>query len=294
MQSSGTSEPNQNIFLFYADAAPAVYDIWCLGDSFLQDIFNTFHTVMYEAERNRQETISPFMSEYYNVMGDYKLMPGGATQVIGRMINTLIHVINKRQKLPKYLIVIPDKDVVNDVDVFEEDSHIIIQELTRWLVRQIDMIVRRKKLELLQIKPGALTGYTPKIIYVHMLRQAGAYSEESKIFGVCSLRAKFNDALNNAVSKSDQYILTINSCNTYDHYDHHGGLSQKGKLAFWHKMDDLIERFEKDKVKLRPTPVQRYNKQDHKKNRGNNSRNNDRRRRLPSPPPRNGRNFNNY
>ena len=68
------------------------------------------------------------------------------------------------------------------------------------------------------------------------------------------MRPKFNDALNTAVAKIDQYIMTINSCNTQYHFDCWGNLSQKGKNALWMEIDDLIERFDSDAVKLLPTP----------------------------------------
>ena len=65
---------------------------------------------------------------------------------------------------------------------------------------------------------------------------------------VCKLRSKFNDALNDAVAKAEQYILTINSCNAYEDFTKTGTVSNRGKSAFWHKIDDLIHHFDMNKV----------------------------------------------
>ena len=68
------------------------------------------------------------------------------------------------------------------------------------------------------------------------------------------LRAKFNDALNDQAAKVEHYIMMINSCNSFEHFDMKGHLSRKGKACFWWELDDLIEHFESNKVKLLPNP----------------------------------------
>ena len=88
--------------------------------------------------------------------------------------------------------------------------------------------------------PGSLMGLSPKLIFVRMLRRIGSFKENTKMHQICELHAKFNDALNDEVSKIDQYILTINSCNTFEHFDRMGLLSPKGKVTFWREMDDLL------------------------------------------------------
>ena len=67
-------------------------------------------------------------------------------------------------------------------------------------------------------------------------------------------RAHFNDSLNDMTAKISQRILTINSCNAYKHFEQGGHLSQRGYSAFWQEMDDLLDRYERNKVKLLPNP----------------------------------------
>ena len=63
-------------------------------------------------------------------------------------------------------------------------------------------------------------------------------------------------------------MLTINSCNQYEHFEKGGKLSQAGKAAFFHEIDDLIQHFDLDKIKLRPAP--RTTAQKPKQSYGNN------------------------
>ena len=170
-------------------------------------------------------------------------------------VNTLINALNgNNARLPKILLVVVDMDVINDIDdVFDEDAPVIVQQSTNWLVRQINTRIRRKKLDLYEKNPGAVFG-TPSIIFVKMLRRIGNYGSETILAGALSLRAKFNDALNDAVAKTDLRILTITACNTYEDFDHKAMLSIRGKTSFWREIDDLIQKFDHRRVKLLPNP----------------------------------------
>ena len=114
--------------------------------------------------------------------------------------------------------------------------------------------IKKKAIHLLEKKPGAVTGCPTTPIFVKMLRRIGHFNEKSKMAKICALRAKFNDALNDAVAKVDQRILTINSCSMYEDFERDGSLSRKGRIAFWQELDNLIERFDMKKIKLLPNP----------------------------------------
>ena len=131
-----------------------------------------------------------------------------------------------------------------------------------------------------------------------MLHRVGKFNELSKIGQACNLRHRFNDALNDAVGKVNQYILKINSCNAYEHFDGSGNLSIQGKRSFWYELDALIQKFDFDKVKLLPNPKNppgfrkpgkttcdhQYNKNQMYPNYNDHSKW-PRERKLPTPPP---------
>ena len=204
-----------------------------------------------------------------------------------RIVNNLIEAIRERKRLPKYLVVIPDKDLLLDINTSDEDVAEILQDHVRWVVRQIDTTINRNVSNFLEKKPGALTGYIPTTIYVKMLRRVGSFSPESKIYGMLKLRVKLNDCLNDETAKVEQKILTINSCNSYDHFDRHGNLSSKGKHYFWMELDDLLERLDKNKIKLLPNPKNPPGTSTRRKP-NNQDRDGRNQRRLPTPPPKAG------
>ena len=155
-------------------------------------------------------------------------------------------------------MVIIDRDLLADLDLSgttEIDSLVkMIPDLVRWLVHQVQLVLRRKRIDLLEKKPGAVTGCPTTTIFVKILRRIGHFNEKSRMAKICALRAKFNDALNDAVAKVDQRILTINSCNMYEDFERDGNFSRKGRIAFRQELDNLIERFDMNKIKLLPNP----------------------------------------
>ena len=167
-------------------------------------------------------------------------------------------VNQKNANLPRYLIVIMDKDFIPDMNLGavmdRDENNKVITLLLDWFVHQIHTIVCRKRIDLYDCKPGAISGVNTKIIFVKMLRRIGKFHDKSQIGTVCSYRAKFNDALNDAAARMDLRILTISSCNSYDHFDSSGNLSAKGKRAFWLELDELLEKFNDNKIKLLPNP----------------------------------------
>ena len=122
------------------------------------------------------ENIPLFMEEYFNLKPYYQKTSCTVKYASTRMLNSLIEVVADRHRLPKYLIVIPDKDMLEgDVDVFNPAVSKIIPEIVRWFVRQIDLIIRRWRSDFLVKKPESLTSLSTKMIYVRMLRRMGHF-----------------------------------------------------------------------------------------------------------------------
>ena len=233
-----------------------MHDLWLLGDTFLEDIYAEYLTTSHTSEKDNKSSTTPlYMRNYFNVKKFTKTEVSALA--ITHIVNALIEAINmKDTRLPKISVVVLDKDILNDIDqgLSFMQATMIMTNLVRWLVRQIVTTIRRKKTDLLEKRPGAVSRFSTKIIFMRMLRRVGHFPEESKIHNICQLRAKFNDALNDTIAKVDHYIMTITSCNQYQHYDKSGKLSMSGKSAFWSELDDLLQKFEADRIKLLPNP----------------------------------------
>ena len=232
----------------------AVHDIWFLGDVFLVDVASSLQALMQTSSRkSKNSDISLYIQEFFDVKTLFKGV-ASSKNALARIINALIEALNTKDvRLLRYLVVVLDKDIINEIYNFDDDSQKIISNITFWLSKQISVILKRKHVDLLDKKPGS-ANYHTTVIYVRMLCQIGSFFEQSRISRICGLRAKFNDALNDAVAKVEHRIKTINSCNNYEDFDKCGNLSARGKKSFWLEMDELLEKFDIDKIKLLPNP----------------------------------------
>ena len=188
-----------------SDSIPCV---WMLGDRFLKNIYPVFLSIMQEASKNKPETVPPYMVEFFNVKPCFEVTTQiPAQMMMTRILNNLTEAVNAdKALLPRYLIVVLDKDLLGDMDYDSLDSDLVskmIPDLVRWLVCQVHLIVHRKRMDLLEKRPGAVSGSPTELIFVKMLRRIGQFHDKLKMVQICSLRAKFNDALNDAVVKID-------------------------------------------------------------------------------------------
>ena len=179
-----------------------LFDVWFIGDQFLKQTFNAY-TVIQEEARKNNKTTCPYLQEYYNVDAFFEMALGDVKTVTGRVVNTLIDTLNRKQKLPRFLVVVLNKDIINDIDVSDNDvAREMIKSTTNWIVKQFEIILHRKRAELLDKKPGAVYTGDPIVIFTHMIRCIKFYTNvrNQQIF---SLRPRFNDVLNDAVACMD-------------------------------------------------------------------------------------------
>ena len=106
------------------------------------------------------------------------------------MLSPLVEAFNEMDRLPKYIMVIPDK--VKSIPDWAGAS-VIIGVLLHYIIKRIDVMVERRLNDLMSKKPGAVYEKQPypKIIWVRMLKR-DLTSVPNLPF---ALRSKFNNIL---------------------------------------------------------------------------------------------------
>ena len=256
MQFLGIFEVHEWIFNYIYSLFPgdiqAFYDLWFVGDQFIKDNFNCFLDLSQQSDRQLiNNTTEFYMRQFFNVKMVQKSGELPTQSAMSRTLNALIDAVNRKDaKLPKYIVVMMDSDILRYLDMHDDDTAKMIPELVDWFVRQIHTVIRRKRIDILEKKPGA--GCTTKVIFVRMLRRIGVFDDRTMAIG--NYRAKFNDSLNNSAAKLNEHMLTINSYNMYEHYQKKGRLSESGHVAYFTKLDNLLHHFDTDRIKLKPAP----------------------------------------
>ena len=90
------------------------------------------------------------------------------------------------------------------------------------------------------------------MVYINMLSRPYGYDQRSRKSQSFDLRYKFNQILSDAAADQGHRVMSIRSCSTNDCFDRMGNLNNKGKVNFWMEFDNLIERFNRGEINLRP------------------------------------------
>ena len=218
-----------------------------MGDAFLKSIFDTVKKMKEQARVNNKSP--PYLYEYYNVTGFWKQ---NSRRVIRHTLNAFIEALNGGHCLPRFLVIVLDKDLIEDVDLYDFGASKEIYENLKWLIKQMDVLIKQKKTEIAAIKPGVLYSTDPKVILVMMLRCPLFFPVGSQMEKVSSLRAKFNNALNDIAYEMEHSIMSIDACNEEKHFDLLGCLNHYGQFTFWKQFHFLLQEFDKKKVELTP------------------------------------------
>ena len=80
-------------------------------------------------------TPPPYLYDYYNVFAYVPAHSLGATRTIARTFNVVVEGLNNKKCLPRFLIVVVDKDIIKDVNIFEYGASKAIVKNVEWLVR---------------------------------------------------------------------------------------------------------------------------------------------------------------
>ena len=150
------------------------------------------------------------------------------------------------------IVLVLDKDIIDDVGIYDDDAEDEIGRCLDWLFRKIKTAIRRKRMEMIEKKPGAVYDTDPRIMLVDMIRQPFEFPVSSTMHGAMTLRRKFNTMLNDAANHFGFNHMYIEACTREAQYDLMGNPNNEGKVDFWEEINNLIKKFDKKKLKLLP------------------------------------------
>ena len=158
-----------------------------MGDAFLKGSVGELKANKKKAIANRCDP--PHLFDMYNIKASY----GMAEHGLAKFITPLVDALNEEceNHLPKYIIYFPDKDFMENLTNYKIETGIFLGVTIHGLIKQIDILIDCRKLDILHKKPGAYCDEYPKIVWVRMLKRPTA-SANNRIF---ALRGKFNSIL---------------------------------------------------------------------------------------------------
>ena len=228
----------------------AIKDIWFVGDQFLREVFYTLPAMKRQAEVRKASQM--YIYNQFNVEGFFPSNFNGIRSPFTRILNGVIFGLNKYQKLPRHLVILPDKDLAEYIDKKSLDGAVsqLLGKCTEWLIKEIEKAIDRKKNMLREDKPGSVVVSEPKIIYVRMINRPGNDH-------LAKIRHKFNAILEDILaSRRDTYImdagLYLDQSTFHKVSSIH--LTSDGKTNYWRAVNENVKKFDKQELSLKPRP----------------------------------------
>ena len=223
-----------------------------IGDEFAKDVFPTFQAMRSQAHFLHKKQM--YIQDYFNLsLHTQDRLSTGNKIPQSRMLNALTSYLNENTLLPRYIIMMTDMDMIGPMELNDWGLSSCIRECLQWMTRNITKITDRRREDIVSKRPGAIYSITdPKVVWIAALTRPSriAMNRKSPIFTQVS---KFNDILQDVIRrKTESYYLELTKLTESLHFDCTGNLSKSGKIAFWRELNEMLKRFEKREITLRP------------------------------------------
>ena len=238
--------------MLLSDNVRAKEDIWFIRDTFLKDSIDALFALKKAAIVKKQP--KPYIFQFYNISRHYVVM-ASAIKGIARLLNPLIHGMNEESILPKMVVIVLDVDMLRYMQNNEGTTPVlVIGSSLHYAIKQIDMLIERRKQDLGDKRPGALPSgdSLPKIIWVCMIKRPKQIGKK-----IYAMRSKFNSILKEHLldGKADSHhILSIEV--PPEEFSLIGELSSSGKAIFWQEVNQGLRKFDCNEITLKPHQYQ--------------------------------------
>ena len=233
------------MLLFAADVK-ALNDVWLIGTNFLGTTFKTLQNL------NSSQKNPVHMYQYYNVCPYYAQKPA-IKNILIVLLQCIAEGLNERIRLPKYVLIIPDIDILASIKFYEYAMPIAFDLCLKYLMTHIARLFEERREDLKKWKPGAV-GQETRFIWVNVInRPAIKYHPDADRQKIIACRQKFNITLNNlAAGTRYNHAICLKEFTDKKLFDPFGNLSPEGEIKFWREIDYFFKKFDRHECTLKP------------------------------------------
>ena len=139
-------------------------DIWVVGDKFMGQVFKTLQAL-------RTDTRSPvYMYEYYNICPYYTGPTSRIKNTITNIFNGVAAGLNEHLQLPKYVIFIPDIDIVRSIDFYNFGMPKTFEKCIKYMITHVGRYFQARYESLRKQRPGSVSS-DPCFIWLNVINR---------------------------------------------------------------------------------------------------------------------------
>ena len=130
-----------------------------------------------------------------------------------RISNAFIEALNRREHLPKHILVILDRDLIDMINCFNFRITVQLEQSIKWLASQFDRHLVARRDQIWNIKPGGISYDDTKIVLVEMF-------DCPVVDPAVNIYNKFNKGLNKvARARRNHHILIVGLLKNNKHFE---------------------------------------------------------------------------
>ena len=170
--------------------------------------------------------------------------------ILSRVLNSLLEALNEKPHLPRYIIVVIDRDWLHHSKFVDFGAGGAITTAIQWWLWEFNRNIDSRKDQLHRKRPGALSMHSePRFIWVTMLKWP--YIHDSFLSAVYALTWKFNKNLERVIAGDwHSLILKPEIPMNNAEFDIWGNLTARGRVSYWNHLDQVIRDFDHGKLEL--------------------------------------------
>ena len=217
--------------------------MWLLGDKFVAEsvtvIEKYFGTKKIPARATRFES---YIAESYDIKLFANSSGSNNRSILGRVRNTLAAAMNKHDKMPKYILIVLDDNLIDVVKYTKPGVSEIFGRSLKWLAAEVHEAITDRKEEL----PKKAKKYLfPQVFWVAL--------PQHKNFDNNQLRFKFNNCMESVVGQhKEMKMLKIKRRWNYEDnsVNNLGQITPDGQLTYWAGVDEALQFWETGRKKF--------------------------------------------
>ena len=168
-----------------------------------------------------------------------------------RLYNQLVKALNEEELLPKLVVYLPEKVLIEYIDFFGFGISSILDMTIGWMVTQFNRSIDARFQRLAEIKMGYVREGEPKLIWMKIINSP---THDKAL----AIRSKFNAMLEEKLSGiKGNYIMDVDAelANQRNFFDRLGNLNEHSKEQFWRALDQQLRHFSRCRDEFKPQPV---------------------------------------
>ena len=189
----------------------------------------------------------PFLFEYFNVFSLHTSGINKCKSILSRIFNEFAEALNDKEKnLPKYILIIPDKDIIEAAQQSSFGCKVLFNYMINWLASNIFEEIENRKEKLMKKRIGTvLCASDPKIVWVKMvIRPFIKNTDKGYVFA----QSKTYNAILEAVLSNFKNMHLIEPAVPAEDanlFDLRRNLSTRGMMVLWRDINAQMSLFDK-------------------------------------------------